>query len=327
MSVIRKLTNNLLKKFEHQMVVGLVLGILVAGGVGFYGDLEETGLRLANFNWWLLPVILGLTMLNYLLRTIRWQVFLQALGIEISWKVSWWVFISGLAMTVTPGRVGELVKSYFLKKFTKAEVSKTAPLVVFERLSDGLAMVVLMSGGLFLTQYGIGAIGVIGGIGVIFVWLMHQQRLVEKILGWTLRLPMVNRYFGHLNNFYQSSAKLVGWWPLVTGWLLSLGAWLAESVGFYLVLTGLGVEPSIKVLLLAVFIFGFAAIAGFATFLPGGLGVAEGTMVGLLVLLVGVDNANAAAGTLLIRLLTLWFGVGWGVVGLLYLQRKLNKKT
>jgi uncharacterized protein (TIRG00374 family) len=324
-SMVGKITNRLLARFEHQVLIGLVLGVLVAGGVGFYGDFVETGVRLVNFSWWLVPAILGLTMGNYILRTVRWQIFLQALGVKIDWQVSWWVFISGLAMTVTPGRVGELVKSYFLKKLAGVEVSKTAPLVVFERLSDGLAMVVLMSGGLMLTRYGIGAVFFSVGMAVLFIWLLHQRVLVEKILSLTLHLPVISKYFGHLNNFYQSSQKLGGWRPLLAGWLLSLLAWSAEAYGFYLVLVGLGVLESWRMLLLAVFIFGFAAIAGFATFLPGGLGVAEGTFVGLLVLLVGVDNSTAAAATLLIRLMTLWFGVGWGVVGLVYLGRKLKK--
>ncbi len=324
--MIGKLTNNLLAKFEHQILVGLLFGVLVGAGLGLYGDFTKTGAKLVEFKWWLVPVILGLTMMNYVLRTVRWQIFLRALGIKIDWRRSWWVFISGLAMTVTPGRLGELIKSYFLKKMAKVEISKTAPLVVFERLSDGLAMVVLMSGGLLLTRYGVAAIGIAAGMAGVFVWLLHQRTLVEKILSWTLQVPVVAKYFGHLNNFYASSTKLVGWRPLVIGWVLSLGAWAAEATGFYLVLTGLGVEPSMKVLLLAVFIFGFAAIAGFATFLPGGLGVNEGTMVGLLMLLVGVDNSTAAAGTLLIRLMTLWFGVLWGMVGLVYLQRRLKGK-
>ena len=321
--MFRKLTNNLLTKFEHQVGVGLLLGILVAGGVGLYGDVHKTGLKVLQFNWWLLPVCLGLTMVNYGLRSWRWRVFLKALEVEP--VMSWWVFISGLAMTVTPGRIGELVKSYFLKKLAGVEVTKTAPLVVFERLSDGLAMVTLMSGGLLLTKYGVGAVGIAGLVGVGFVWLLHQRKLVEKLLGLTLHLPVVDKYFGHLNNFYQSSTKLVSWRPLVVGWMLSLAAWAAEAVEFFVVLYGLGVEPSWRVLLLAVFIFGFAAIAGFATLLPGGLGVAEGTFVGLLVLLVGVDNSTAAAGTLLIRLFTLWFGVGWGLVGLVYLQNRLKR--
>ncbi len=326
--MIGKFGKNLLTKFENQIGLAVLLGVLVTAGVGLYGDVEETSVKLARFNWWLLPLILGLTMVNYGLRTVRWQLFLKALGIQIDNKTSWWVFISGLAMTVTPGRLGELVKSYFLKKLVGVEVSATAPLVVFERLSDGLAMVALMSGGLLLTKYGLAAVGVAIGVAVGFVILLHQRALVEKLLNLTLHLPVVSKYFGHLNNFYQSSAKLVGWKTLLWGWLLSLGAWGAESVGFYLVLVGLGVPDSRRLLLLAVFIFGFAAIAGFATLLPGGLGVAEGTIVGLLVLLVGINNSTAAAATLLIRLSTLWFGVGWGIVGLVYLQNKLkDRKT
>src|SRR5690606_23799457 len=139
---------------------------------------------------------------------------------------------------------------------------------------------------------------------------------IEKILNLTLHLPIVSKYFGHINNFYQSSTKLVSWKILLVGWGLSMIAWAAEAIGFHLVLVGLGVEPTWQLLLLAVFIFGFAAIVGFATFLPGGLGVAEGSMVGLLVLLVGVDSSTAAAATLLIRLFTLWFGVAWGMVGI-----------
>ena len=313
--------SSFLLKSEHQIIWAGLLGLLVAVGLGLYGDIHETGVRLAGFRWQLVPVILGLTMFNYLLRSWRWQFFLKSLGVQVEWKLSWWVFVSGLAMTVTPGRLGELIKSYFLKKIAGVEMSATAPLVVFERLSDGLAMIVLMSGGLFLSQYGLPAVGLALAMAVGFIWLLHQRRLVEKILAFTLHLPYVAKYFNHLNNLYQSSARLVHWRVLLVGWLLSLLAWASEGVGFYLILLGLGFEPSWTGLMLTLFVFGFAAIAGFATLLPGGLGVAEGTMVGLLVLLWGADNATAAAATLLVRLATLWFGVGWGLAGIFYLQK------
>lgn len=323
--MLKKFTANLVTKFEHQVLVAVGIGIIVAAGLGVYGDINETSLKLWNFDWWLLVPILVLTMINYGVRTIRWKFFLDSLDVKVDMQTAWWVFISGLAMTVTPGRVGELVKSYFLKKLAKVEMSASAPLVVFERLSDGLAMVVLMSGGLMMTQYGVYAVGLAVVMAAVFILVLHQRKLMEAILRLTLRLPVVDKYFGHLNNFYQSSMTLVKWRVLLVGWLLSLVAWAAEAVGFYLVLVGLGVDDSWNTLLLAVFIFGFAAIVGFATFLPGGLGVAEGSMVGLLVLLVHVDSSTAAAGTLLIRLCTLWFGVAWGLVALVYLQRRVKR--
>jgi glycosyltransferase 2 family protein len=53
------------------------------------------------------------------------------------------------------------------------------------------------------------------------------------------------------------------------------------------------------------------------SFLPGGLGGAEVTMVGLL-LLNGMNEAQAVACTLFVRLATLWFAV---ILGLLALPR------
>lgn len=323
--MLKKITANLVTKFEHQVLIAAGIGLAVFAGVGIYGDTQETGLKLLNFDWQLLPVILFLTMLNYVIRTFRWQFFLLCLGISIDLSTAWWVFISGLAMTVTPGRVGELVKSYFLKRLVHVEISTTAPLVVFERLSDGLAMLILMSGGLMLTRYGVYAVALALLVALAFIVLLHQRKLMEWILRLTLRLPMVSRYFGHLNNFYQSSVKLVGWKVLIVGCVMSMVAWAAEGLGFYLVLRGLGMPASMEMLLLAMFIFGFAAIVGFATFLPGGLGVAEGSMVGLLVHLLEAPSSTAAAATLLIRLSTLWVGVAWGLIAIVYLQKKVGK--
>jgi uncharacterized membrane protein YbhN (UPF0104 family) len=47
--------------------------------------------------------------------------------------------------------------------------------------------------------------------------------------------------------------------------------------------------------------------------LPGGLGVAEGSMWGILVYL-GIDKTLAIGATLMIRFGTLWFGVILGLV-------------
>jgi glycosyltransferase 2 family protein len=56
---------------------------------------------------------------------------------------------------------------------------------------------------------------------------------------------------------------------------------------------------------------------GSASGLPGGLGAAEGSVLGLTLLLVSTSAALGAAATLLIRFCTLWFGLGLGVIALL----------
>lgn len=64
--------------------------------------------------------------------------------------------------------------------------------------------------------------------------------------------------------------------------------------------------------------------------LPGGLGVTEASVAGLLLLLIedpAFTRADAAAATLLVRFSTLWFSVLLGVAALLTLQRRGPRRS
>ena len=56
---------------------GLLLSLLAAFavpvGLGLYADFGEVSATLAGFRWDLMPVLLGLTTLNYLVRYLRWR--------------------------------------------------------------------------------------------------------------------------------------------------------------------------------------------------------------------------------------------------------------
>src|SRR5690606_24533469 len=102
---------------------------------------------------------------------------------------------------------------------------------------------------------------------------------------------------------------------------LAVLAWLAECVGFALIV---GAFPGAEVPLgVATSIYAATTIAGALSFLPGGLLVTEASMALLLVQAgSGVDQATAAAATILTRLATLWFAVGIGLVAMALLRRR-----
>jgi uncharacterized protein (TIRG00374 family) len=127
------------------------------------------------------------------------------------------------------------------------------------------------------------------------------------------RLPLINRIAHSLREFYEGSFALFR--PGVIFMAVGLGtlSWLAEGVGLYLILLGLGVAPSPATLSIAIFGLSFSTVVGAVSALPGGLGAAEASMVGMLVLLLGMDPDKATAATLLIRFATLWFGVALGL--------------
>jgi uncharacterized protein (TIRG00374 family) len=104
--------------------------------------------------------------------------------------------------------------------------------------------------------------------------------------------------------------RSMSWRALLWSTVLSMIAWGFEGVGFALCLKGLAVEgvglwPALSVYCISTF-------AGALRFLPGGIGLTEASMTGILVAL-GLSGVHASAATVLTRVATLWWGVlvGW----------------
>jgi len=119
----------------------------VALGLGLYADFGQLGDELASFRWELFPLALALTALNYLLRFWRWQRYLARLEIEVPRGRSFAIFVAGLTMTITPAKLGEVLKCGLLKRSFEVPVRRTAPIVLAERVTDATGVVVLAAAG------------------------------------------------------------------------------------------------------------------------------------------------------------------------------------
>lgn len=306
-----------LAKLRERFLLSLLLGLAVILGLSFYGDLTDLAARLRSFRWVYLPLILGLTLYNYGLRFLKWEYYLQQLEIRgVSWLDSLIIFFAGFTMVLTPGKVGEFLKSYLLKRAVDVPISHSAPIIIAERLSDGLAMLLLASVGLVNYRYGWPILLVTFMASMALVALVEVRPLALRLLDWGLRGPLIGRFAGEVRSFYESSYRLLTLRNLLVAVGLGFLSWAGECVAFYLVLRGLGLAPSGLLLFQAFFILASSIILGTLSFLPGGLGAVETSVTGLLILLLRVGRDLAAMATLLIRLCTLWFGVATGLLGL-----------
>ena len=113
---------------------------------------------------------------------------------------------------------------------------------------------------------------------------------------------------------------------LVLMTLLSVASWFFEVMAFYLTLMGLGESASFDTLLKAAFILPISTLAAAIAFTPGGLLVAEIGITGLSRRLLDMSKEAATAGTLIIRIATLWFGVVVGLITFAVLARKLARQ-
>jgi len=311
------------KTLQGKIVVSLLLGLAVILVIGLVSDLREVAQDLRTFRWELLPAILGLTLLNYLLRGMKWDYYLRRLecGTGVNPFTSGLIFTAGMVMAVTPGKLGEVFKSYLLRRVNGTAISRSAPIVLAERLTDGLAMLLLMALG--MTLYPPARIFFVTLLAATFIGIVivQNQALATALIALVARLPLGTRIAPRLEIIYKTTQELLDWRVLLLSTAMSVLSWGFECLAFCIVLIGLGVEGSALLALQATFIFAATTLFGLVSFLPGGLGVSEVSSVGLLITLVAMSAAAATTATLLIRFCTLWFGVLLGIIALTWFGR------
>ncbi|NVB77543.1 MAG: flippase-like domain-containing protein [Kofleriaceae bacterium] len=303
------------------LVIAAVIGV---AAFSMLGDLRGIGDRLGGFAWPAFAAACALALTNYILRFFRWQMYLRRQEVSVPATSSGIVFMAGLSLSITPAKLGELVKSYLLREMHGVPAPKTAPIVVAERVSDLIALLSLAVVGVAL--YGVDArlviaAGALIGAGLV---MLAWQRPTRWLIDLVTSPARLRRMRVPLHETLVGLSSLCRPWPLLLATLIAVPAWGCECIGFALICDAF---PGAHVELgLATVIYAGTTIAGALSFLPGGLGVTEGAMT--LALVRGsskLDPSTAVAATLLTRLATLWFAVLLGVVFLAIARRRIAR--
>lgn len=306
----------------RRILLGVALGIVVALGFMLYGDVDALIESLSSFDVWVLVPATGVVLVGYGIRAFKWELYLRHLGYRVPPVESGLVFFSGLAMGVTPGKLGELLKSLLLKRSRGLPMARTAPIVIAERLTDLMALLLLASFGAASTGYGVAVVVVGTSLVVVALGVISSPRASHAFLRQLARLPGLKRLAPRVEEAYDAMAKLVGPGPLLAATALSVVAWSGEALATYWILQAFpGVEVSLGQ---ATFVYAFATVAGALSMLPGGLVAAEGSMIALVTVVFPIAPSKqvATAATLLVRFCTLWLGVAVGALALLIHQRR-----
>ncbi len=300
-------------KLTRRILIGLLLGVIVYAGLGMLTDAREVLEEARRFPVGVFAGAIALTLVNYALRFFKWHLYLRKLEFEVPIAESVTVFVAGMVMAVTPGKIGEVLKSFLLRESRSVPVASTAPIVVAERMTDLLGMILIAAVGVVSFDYGRTILGVTLVMLVVAIVVLNQRELVLSWLEWSEKLPVVGGGREKLEEAYRSMHSLVDL-PILAGTtLISAAAWSMEGVALYWILVAL--EADGVTVYATFFVYAITTIAGAVSFLPGGLGVTEGGMIVLLTdLLEYFEHASPATlATYLIRFATLWFGVLAGV--------------
>lgn len=299
----------------RRLLAGLVFGFIVLLAVMLLGDIRQVSQKVFTFRWQVFPLVLGLTLFNYTLRFLKWHYYLSQIGVRgYPTRSSARLFVAGFPLAVTPGKIGEVFKAIWLRRETGTPTASGVAVVLAERISDGLAVIALSVVGVIAYPRFWPAFAAVLALLLGIVIITQVRPLALWLLDLGERLPGLRRFTHVLREFYESSYTLFRPGPTLLAVALGAISWLGEGIGFYLILRGLGVPPSWQSASTAVFILAFSTVVGAVSTLPGGLGAAEASIAGMLILLLGLPAETAAAATLLIRFATLWFGVTLGLL-------------
>ncbi|HEY2404866.1 MAG TPA: lysylphosphatidylglycerol synthase transmembrane domain-containing protein [Polyangiaceae bacterium] len=314
-----------MNRFIRRLVTAMLLGVGVYLFFALYTGVRKIEASLAIFHWSAFGLALALATANYGIRFLKWQYYLGRLAVRhVPWQDSLLIFLSGFVLTITPGKVGEVFKSAVLAKTHDVPAARTAPIVVAERLTDAIGVIVLIVLGSASFAEGriwalLGSLAVVVGM-VFIVWPAPGLALTRAMERGPARLqllaPKLREALASLR-IVASPAALV--WPT----FLSVIAWGSEGFALYVILRGFGAstEPT-----LAIFFYATATLAGALVPLPGGLGLVEAMIQEQLVRLGGVPSGQATAAMMLIRFATLWWAVVVGFAALFLLRLRFPER-
>lgn len=315
------------QKYKKRIIYSVVFGAVFYLLLSIYTNLNDLMAAFGEFNWYIFPLILLLSFLNYVSRFLKWDYYTKVLNIRIDRKISFMIFLSSFIMAVTPGKVGEVFKSYLLKEYNGTSISKSAPIVLAERITDFLSLIFLSIIGAVVFGYGAKLLIIVGIFFIILIGVISSKKLSYGIIGLLEKIKFISKISHKIHEAYDSTYQMLKFKQLITAILLSVLAWFFECMGFFVVANSFSAANLVHVdIFAATFIYGFATIAGAVTMLPGGLGATDASIAFLLVSLKKMPENIAVAATLIIRVATLWFAVIVGIISILIYQKISHHK-
>jgi len=308
-------------KIKKNIFVSILVSLALYLSLSIYGNIEIVIATLKSFEWTYFPIVLFIIYLSFLLKFLKWQYYLKLSKVKIKVSDSFQIFMSSLTMSVTPGKIGELIKSYMIKQLNGTSTNKTIPIVFAERLTEMFALIFLVILGFDLIKNGL--IILIFSLLIILVSLFFL--LNKNVSNWSIEkigsIKYFQKYLEYLKISVANSRELLKPKPFVYMFLLSVVIWIIECFGFYIILSKFNIDVSV---LWSFFAYLFSIFVGSISFLPGGLGITEGSITYLL-LKDGINKDIAISSALIIRFATLWFALIIGSLSMYKFNKSKNK--
>ena len=298
-------------KFDNRIIWVVIASVGLYGVFLFFSDFNIISEQISNFKYEFLPLILLLVSISWTPLLVRWQILLKKNDINIPIKKSFLLFLCGMSMSITPGHVGELIKSQLIKTIYNIPRTKTAPIIFVEKFYDLTGAIIASIIGIIILGMDTNLILISVSILIVIIFLIYYRPIFEFILKRVTKTKFFSKYSENISDSYEIVRNSTTPQISLISFGLSILYWIIISVAVHFILLSFGIE-SISVLK-TISIYSSSVIIGAISFIPGGLGITEGSLIGLFSL-EGIDISLALILSVMIRILTMWYSVSIGFI-------------
>ena len=298
-------------KFDNRFYLIIVGTIILYISFLIVSDLNTIYDKILEMKIEFLPYALFLAPLSWIVVFLRWHLLLKNSGVIIPKKENFKIYMSGFAMSATPGKIGELIKTQMLHSKYGIPRKNTASIIISEQFYNILGILVVSILGLFYFDFSIYVVIITGGILCCAFLLLSSEKLFKKFTDIISKIKFLQKFVPSLCDSYLVLQKSTRGKIFVISSVLSIIFWLLESLIVFFILFSFDVR-NFEFLQLAT-TYTTSIVIGVASFLPMGIGVVEGSLAGFFSYQ-GIELSLALTLVIFIRIFTRWYGVITGFI-------------
>jgi len=342
-----KLDKKYLRIIRNILAVAITLGLILY--LIFRFKPTEILAAITKISVWSIVIAISIMITMFILKILRWHYILYKLDIKISvLKTTELVLIGAFGASVTPAKIGDVVRAYYLSKWNGTKETTSFFSAILDRIIDliSIGFFALLAIPFFITQLeGVTRWSLVAGLVLIFVitMLMFNSQIIRKIV--TLLVKMRNRkkestqetaeendvildnskpvkiiadYYSHLTYFKAKNYLLLT--------LLTFLFWIILGLQVSVLISSMAeIQLTFQTLLTITGIMSIAAIVSLVPISISGIGIRDATITLLVFYSLQIGTEIAFSASLIQTTLNMIIP---GIIGgiLLLLRRKRRKK-
>ena len=300
-------------KILSKIIVIVMISVVIYTSLIIYSDLIKISNESLSFQVEYAPLIISSLTFSFFMAILRWHIFLKKSEIIIPKRSTVLIFMAGFSLSIIPGKVGELIKSELLKIKYEIPRKNSVPIIFAEQLYSAIGLIIISCFGIYYFDLSVYVVILFAVIIVAIFTLLLSKKLFIKSSKIFCKIKFLNNFLKDMSESYVVIRQLFSYKVLIPSLTLSILFWVFQGISVYLILLSFGINLFDFVTLLTVYTS--SIMLGVISFLPLGIGVVEGSLVGFMSYQ-GLEISSALTLVVIIRLIVQWLPITVGFISL-----------